>query len=170
MEKERKQRRSIFNLFDLVLIVIAVALGVILFLNARQDEDPAAGTVGLTGDRVNVRFTVEIQEAEEVVTDILKEGEPLVDREKKYNLGTVESVEVGPAFRAVTDYETQTYRLTEVPGLYRALVTVTTEGVADERSITVDGGYVVRVGKTVYGKVPGGAFSGTIVAIERVEK
>lgn len=169
MEKERKQRRSIFNLFDLVLIVIAVILGIVLYLGARRDEDPA-GTAGLTGDRVNVRYTVEIQEVEAFVTDMLKEGEPLVDREKKYNLGTIESVEVGPAVRAVVDYETETHRFTEVPGRFRALVTVTTEGVADERSITVDGGFVVRIGKTVYVKIPGGVFTGTIVAIERVDK
>ena len=170
MEKESKQRRSIFNLFDLALIVIAIALGIVLYLGAHRDEEPAAGTVGLTESRVNVRYTLEISEAEEFVTELVKEGEPLVDREKKYNLGTIESVEVGPAVRSVIDYETGVQRLSEVPGRYRVLITVTTEGVADERNITVDGGFVVRVGKSVLGKVPGGIFTGTIVAIERVSK
>lgn len=168
MEKENKKGRSIINLFDIVLIVIALVLGAALFLSSRGSAGEQ-DTPSLSGNRTPVRYSIELSSVEQNVVDLFKEGDPLVDREKKYNIGTIESVEVSPGRRLVNDYENNRQIYVEEPGRYLLTVTVITEGVIDERNITLDGGYILRIGKTVYGKLPGGVFQGTVVAIEREE-
>lgn len=171
MENENKKKgRSVFNLFDLALILIAAALGVILFLGSRQQPAEGQETPVILGQKVSMRYSLELTSVEQSVVDLFREGDPLIDKEKKYSLGTVESVEVSPSKRTVNDYENGRIVYAEEPGRYSLIVTIKTEGEIGERNITLDGGYLLRVGKSVYGKLPTGVFRATVVAIEREEK
>lgn len=169
MKKENKKRRSIFNLFDLTLIVVVLILGsVIYFVSNRSVEDPAPSLIG--SPTTPIRYTLQVSRIEEFMLDVFEEGKPIVETDKKYIIGTVQSVEIGPGISFVNDYENERQIFVEAPGRYNVMLEVLAEGDVGERNITVGGGYVIRVGKTVSCKMNGGVFQATVVAIERVEK
>lgn len=173
MEQENKKRRSILNLFDLTVIAVVMVLAIVVFFGNRtapSTQDPAA--VGqspvLTPVDVSLRYTLELEGVEEQVVELFKKGEPLIDLEKKYSLGTIESIDVTPTRGFVADVEKGEFVYAVEPGLYTVHLHMTTTGVADGRNITVDGGYTIRIGKYVIGKVPGGTFTAYVVGLERV--
>ncbi len=171
MEKNKDQkRRSVINLFDIALILVALALGGLLYYANRQAGDPGQDVPTVSTQKTTVRYTVEVASLPEEMADQFKAGEPLIDVVKKYFIGTVESIEKGPSRRLVTDFDQKAQVLAEEPGRVTLLLHVTAEAVVEELSITVDGGYAVRIGKSVEGKLSGGVFRGTVVAIERVDK
>ncbi len=170
MEKKDKKGRSVVNLFDIALILVALALGGLLYYVNRQAGTPGQDVPVISAKKTTVRYTVEVSSLTEDVADQFKAGDALIDVVKKYILGTVESVEKGPSRRLVTDFEREEQVLAEEPDRYTLLLTVTADAVLEERNITVDGGYVIRIGKSIQGKVPGCVFNGTVVAVERVEK
>lgn len=169
MEKENKKGRSVVNLFDIALLLVALALGALLYLGSRETNVPGQDVPVISAKKADIRYTIEITSLTEDTAAQFKAGDPLIDVEKKYILGTVESVEVGPSRRLVTDFDSLKRVRAEEPGRVTVLLTVTAEAVIEERNITVDGGYVIKVGRTVLGKVPGCVFSAPVVAIERVE-
>ncbi len=165
MEKENKKGRGVINLFDIVLLLAALALGVLLYIGSR--DEPV--TVETKHETVPILYTVEFQRTEESFPGYIHVGDPVVDRIKKYNVGVVESVEYEPYTRLVPDYESSTMVLSEEPGRVTVRVTIRTEARITERDVIIDGGYVTRVGESVNLKFPETIGLGTTVVMEKVE-
>ena len=169
MEKENKAgKRSLFNLFDIVLILIALALAA-LFLLGR--DRGSSGTAAETSARtVTVHYTVEAADLDEAWSEAVKQGDPVVDRIKKYSVGTVEDVEVTPALRSVINYDAETLDQVEIPGRVTLYITIAAEAVVEDNDgdINIDGGYILKVGNTASLKTPSFTFSGAVVAVERI--
>lgn len=165
---ESKNKKGIFkilNLFDLALIAIAALLAAVLLLN--RGGDTSGAITGESQTRVRVRYTVELTGIRNGAASTIKAGMPVVDKIKKYSMGTVESVEISPTVRTVTDESRNVRVSVPVPGQETATVVITTEAVETDKDITVDGGYIIKVGLPVNVRIPGLSAQGYIMNIER---
>lgn len=162
MEKDKKTgRRSFFNVFDIVVLIIIAALVVFLFL-AREG-------LGNRASKKNVTYVVEFAMVHENVTPHIQEGDVLVDKVKKFSVGTVEKVEVFPAESYISDLENGGQVKVEEPHYDRVLVTISAEADVTDSEVTVDNGFTVRVGLGVYLRGPGYECTGTVVEMNREE-
>lgn len=168
MEKENKKGRSIINVFDIVLIALAAVLAVV-YLTTRGSA-PAASPVETAPSTKTVTYTVEVTELDESYADAVKAGDQIVDRIKKYNIGTVESVEVSESLRNVRIAKDGTVERVPVPGCVTLHINVTAQAAVSDRTITVDGGYELKVGLMCSFKTPGFYGSGAIIKVGRIEQ
>lgn len=159
---------AIFNLFDLGLIAVAVILAAVLVISGRQtaaevvEED--AG-----GEKTQVRYTVELSSLNEDFSDIIKPGDTVIERSKRYSLGTVEDVQVSETTRNVFDYANEVYIKAPVEGYVNLRVTISGSAVIKDDAIYLDDAELLRVGRSVnmlLGKV---ASAATVMEIERGE-
>ncbi len=162
MAKDRKNRK-IFNLFDIIVIVIIIALaGLLFFIREGRDaqESTSAGTV---------RYTLELVGMQNGSADLIQEGDQLVDKVKKYDIGTVVSVEVTPTYRQAYDYVNGGLIESLVDDQQTAVIVVEADCTESSSQITVDGGYVIRAGLTASVRGPGYWGTGYIISVDRGE-
>ncbi len=169
MEKENKKRgfMRIFNVFDLVLIAVAVLLAAALViprLGGSGEDTPAP--LPLSSGTVQVRYVLEVTVSDEY-RDAAKAGMNVVDKIQHYDLGTVESVEVRDAVRRITDYENGRVVNAAVPGQVTMLVTVVGRAAVSGTKILLDEGFLIRVGTGVNGMYGDVNLYGTVVSIDR---
>lgn len=160
MAKENKFRlRDLFNLFDIVVLLIAVLMGVILVLFSR----------GTKSADITVRYTVEFTEMQNGTANLIKVGDKLVDRVKQLDLGEVISVEVEDTVHQVQDFEQGGIRETRSATRQTAIAVIEAPAAETERDFLVSGGFLIKIGIGVSAKGPGYAAYGNILAIEVVE-
>ena len=162
-KEKRSNGKSIFNLFDIIVIVIIVALAILLFFIREErtaQESTSAGTV---------TYTLELVGMQNGAADLIGEGDQLVDKVKKYNIGTVVSVEVMPTYRQVYDYVNGGLVESLVDDQQTAIIVVEAECTESSSQITVDGGYVIRAGLTASVRGPGYWGTGYIMSVDRGE-
>lgn len=165
MENRKKPKLwGILNIFDIVLILVAILLGVVIFMaRSGGDEEETPTGAGMTP----LRYTVEFTNLREEFADSVQVGDQFIDKIKKYSMGTVESVEVTPNIRDVVDYDNARVVRVETPGYVTLLVTIVGEATQTEKTILMDGGYEMRVGMGVNAKSPRFSANGTVLYIER---
>lgn len=164
MEKKNK-KHGIFNVFDLVLIGVAVVLAGILAVSrlSAGDDQPNLPAAIIGG---KVTYTVEFILGEED-RDMIRVGDRVTDKIQHYNLGTVDSVEYTEARRSVTDFNTGKVVRAVIPGKVAVLVTITGSASATDKGTMVDGGYPLYVGLSINAMFPQINESGTVLYIER---
>jgi len=160
---EKKGIWRYLNLFDIVAIVVIVALACVFVLLERQsaaaeETDTGSGTV---------TYVVEFMAMENGSEAFIQPGDRLVDKVKKYEMGNVVSVEITDAREQTHNFEegsmTEAVRTTGKD----AYVTVRAACTETDRAITVGGGFTVRVGKRVSVRGPGYFGTGYIVDVVR---
>lgn len=160
MAKENKFRvRDLFNLFDIVVLIVAVLMGIVLVLFSR----------GTKSADVTVRYTVEFTDMQNGTASLVQVGDSLVDRVKQLELGKVISVEVDSTIHQVQDFEQGGIRETHSATRQTALVVIEAPAAETEQEILVSGGYRLKIGTSVSAKGPGYAAYGTVLAIEIVK-
>lgn len=152
---------KLLNLFDIILILVAVALVAVLFFTRSQ------GSVTPTAESGTVRYTIELTAMQNNSADLISVGDDLVDKVKKYRMGTVVAVEVYPYERQAEDLENGGMVDSPMSTQQAARVTIEASCTQTESQITVDGGYAVRVGTIVNVKGPGYNGLGYVISIER---
>lgn len=163
MEQNNPKFRLRLNLFDGIVLVLALAVGAFLLWSTLKPSAPAAGD----SPAATVRYTVRFQRWIEGTGDLVQEGDELVDNIKNYELGSVVSAEIVPAMSQQLDHESRQYVQTPIPGYEDVLVTVESPCTMNGESITLGGGYKLRVGSTAYIRGEGYMASGPIISIER---
>lgn len=161
MENEKAKKPRFLNLFDIIALLVALALVLAFFAlrrSSRANTGAASGTV---------RYTIELCGLQNGAESLPKAGDSLVDKIKKYNIGKVVSAETEKDMVLSADLETGALVETEVTSQKNVLLVVEASCQDTAAQITVDGGFLVRVGQGVSVKGPGYAGSGYIVAIER---
>ena len=154
MEPNKPKFRFRLNLFDSIVLVLALAVGAFLVWSAiKPAAAPAEGAVSAAG-----------------VSERIKPGDQLVDTVKNYELGTVVSVETVPAQALIQDHEDKAFVLAGIEGYEDALVTVEAPYTEGEDSLLLGGGFKLRVGVTAYVRGSGYMGSGPVVSIERGEQ
>lgn len=162
----KKSFRFKLNLFDgIVLILGLVVVAVLGYLTLKPAADPE------TNSAVNTfRYTVCLEAALEGTGDFVKPGDTVYDSIKNYNLGTVESVEVGPGLVKTLDEENKTIVFAETEGLENVYITVVANGTLSDNAVVLDGGYNLRVNAVAYIRGEGYVGFGPVVYIERGEE
>lgn len=163
MDRNSKIRIS-FNLFDIIIILIVIALvaGFAVYQTRSSSSGGASGTK-------TVQYQVEITGLTEGTGDMIREGDPIVDKVKKNGMGTVVSSEFYPMTKQVVDLETGNTLYSEVPGQYSALITIEAVCSDSGTALTTDGGFVVRAGEDASIIGPGYSGGGFVVNVMRGE-
>ena len=163
MEPNKPKFRFRLNLFDSIVLVLALAVGAFLVWSAiKPAAAPAEGAVSAAG---TVQYTIRFQKMIQGVSE-----DQLVDTVKNYELGTVVSVETVPAQALIQDHEDKAFVLAGIEGYEDALVTVEAPYTEGEDSLLLGGGFKLRVGVTAYVRGSGYMGSGPVVSIERGEQ
>lgn len=165
MESNTPKFRLRLNLFDGIVLVLALAVGAFLLWTALKPDTASVGTPAAASS--TVRYTVRFQKWIEGTSSLIESGDKLVDNIKNCELGSVVSSEVVPAQSLQLDHNSRQYVLTTIPGYEDVLVTVESPCTITDEAITLGGGYALRVGGTAYIRGEGYMASGPIVAIER---
>lgn len=122
MEPNKPKFRFRLNLFDSIVLVLALAVGAFLVWSSiKPAAAPAEGAVSAAG---TVQYTIRFQKMIQGVSERIKPGDQLVDTVKNYELGTVVSVETVPAQALIQDHEDKAFVLAGIEGYEDALVTV----------------------------------------------
>ena len=169
MEQNNGKFRLRLNLFDGIVLIVALAVGAFLLWNAFKPAPSTAGETTTTTSST-VRYTIRFQRLMEGTGSLIQPGDALVDTIKNYKLGNVVSVEVVPSQYQILDQEDRDYVLTTISGYEDALVTVEAPCTNSNDTILLDGGYTLRVGATAYIRGEGYMGSGPIISIEREEQ
>lgn len=157
MEPNKPKFRFRLNLFDSIVLVLALAVGAFLVWSAiKPAAAPAEGAVSAAG---TVQYTIRFQKMIQGVSERIKPGDQLVDTVKNYELGTVVSVETVPAQALIQDHEDKAFVLAGIEGYEDALVTVEAPYTEGEDSLLLGGGFKLRVGVTAY--VRGSGYMGS---------
>lgn len=164
MEQNTPKFRLRLNLFDGIVLVLALAAGAFLLWTSLK---PAAAPVGDASSAATVRYTVCFQRWIEGTGSLIQSGDKLVDNIKNYEMGSVVSAEVVPAQSQQLDHVNRQYVLSGVSGYEDVLVTVESPCTKNDEAITLGGGYALRVGAMAYIRGEGYMASGPIISIER---
>ncbi len=162
MEQKPEKFRLRLNLFDSIIIVLALAVGALLLWNTLKPD-----TTPEQVETTTVRYTLCLQRWIEGTSSAIKEGARLTDSVRNFELGNVVSARAIPATEQLVDVETKSYVQAVLEGYEDVLITVESPCVKSEESITLGGGYALRVGATAFIQGDGFLGSGFVYAIER---
>ena len=167
---ENKKIRWKLNLFDLLVILLALAVAAgIVWMRYQQNRaaQAAQDAGGASGGSAVVRYVVELDEMSLQAAEMVAPGDALVERTRKQAMGTVESVEVALTRTLTKDQTTGNYHFVEIPERYTATMVVTDTATVSDSSIVSSGGLEIRAGTSVRVFGPGYYGSGYIVSVER---
>ena len=164
MEQNTPKFRLRLNLFDAIVILAALAVGALLLWVRLR---PAVPVQAEPGAQDSVRYTVRFQRWAPGTGSLVTPGDQIADNVKNYEIGRVVSAQVVPTQQQVVDQENRRWVWAEVEGMEDVLVTIEAPCSVSEESITVGGGYELRVGVMAYLRGNGYMGSGPIVAIEQ---
>ena len=164
MEQNKKAFGLHLNLFDGIVILVALVVGGILLWSQLKPAAPADDP-----DAQPIRYTIRMLKTVPGMGDQVKVGDTVLDSSKGFEMGTVVSAETVPSYDLTVDNESQSYVEVPVPGKEDVYVVVDSTAVITEKSITLTGGSIIRVGETMYFRGPGYMCTGRIHAIERGE-
>ena len=162
---EQKRFRLKLNLFDGIVLILAVAVGAFLLWRTLKPQVPVQSDPTVTS---TVRYTVRFQRWAPGTSGVIEAEDQLADNIKNYEIGRVVSAQAVPAKMQVLDLQSRRYIWAEAEGFEDVLVTVEAPCVVSDEAITVGGGYELRVGEIAYVRGEGYMGSGPIVAIEEV--
>lgn len=163
MEQNTPKFRLRLNLFDGLVLLIALAVGAVLAWTALKPQAPVEAAPQNTA---TVRYTIRFQRMSPEAAQLVEEGDLLADNVKNYEMGKVTGIQAVPAQVPVVDHVNQRSVLAVQEGVLDLLVEVTAPCTATQKSITVGGGYEIRVGGVQYIRGQGYMASGPIVAME----
>lgn len=152
------------NLFDGIVIVLALAVGGLLLWSRLK---PAAPIPADPTVQDTVRYTVRLQRWAPGTSALVEVGDQIADNIKNFEVGRVVAVEAAPALVQVLDQDSRRVVWAELEGMEDVLITIEAPCVTSDESITVGGGYQVRVGALAFLKGQGYLGSGPIVALEQ---
>ena len=166
MEQNTQKFRLKLNLFDGIVLVLAVAVAAFLLWRAMKPAVQVPMDPSVTS---TVRYTVRFQRWTPGTSALIQAGDRIAANIKNYEIGQVVSAEAEPARIQVLDTQNRRYVWAEMDGFEDVLVTIEAPCTVSDAAITVGGGYELRVGSTGYFRGEGYMGSGPIVAIEEVQ-
>ena len=164
-QKNSGKFRLRLNLFDCIVIALALLVGGVLLLSRMQGAENSAEVP----ESERIRYTICLKKTVDGTSELIKVGDPLVDNQKNNDLGEITQVRVENATAVILDQVNGTYNKAEIPGYTDIYVTMESTATIQEDQILVGSGHVLRVGEAIYVKGPGYTASGSVYAIERGE-
>ena len=164
---EQKKFRLRLNLFDGIVLVLALAVGAFLLWNAMKPRIPDEAAPASTS---NVRYTVRLQKCIPGTSELIRIDDQVADNIKNYVVGKVAAVEAVPCRRRVVDEENLRKIWVETDEYEDILLTLESPCQITDSAIVLDGGYELRVGSTAYLRGIGYMGTGPVVSIEEAAK
>ncbi|MDR0838341.1 MAG: DUF4330 domain-containing protein [Oscillospiraceae bacterium] len=152
------------NLFDIVIIILALAAGFLLL--RLSNADGGGGTVLNPGKQLTARYTLELSNLPLGTAELIKPGDRLTEVVEKRFVGSVVSVEITPYLTTSKDTYTGDFILTEVPERRSAVITLDLPA-SDTGSEINASGFVLRGGINLSVTGPGYAGVGLVINVER---
>ncbi len=164
--ENKPKKRSVFNIFDITLIVIAIILAVCIFALRKpsknapvpETDEPVPGMVS---------YTVEITGMQNGSAHMVAVGDKLVERSHKWDMGTVTAVEVTPTTRRTFNENTMEYSDVDTELTETAIITILASCTEDAGNINVAGNQPIKVGASIRLNGPGYYGAATVIGIER---
>lgn len=159
MKKSRKLF-GLFNVIDLLIILLIVVAGVIgvkILLGGGKVSQVETETKTYT-------YVVEGKEVLADIMDFPEIGANVYNSSTSAYLGTIKDVRLEPFTEVIFSRETNQYEKVPVEGFGNIYLTIEGTGTETERDITVEG-TVVKVGAELNVKSKGFAFKGYIVEV-----
>ena len=166
MEQNTQKFRLKLNLFDGIVLVLALAVAAFL---AWRTLKPTASVPSDPTVASTVRYTVLFQRWTPGTGELIQPGDQIADNIKNYEVGRVVSAETVPARVQTPDQEGRKYVWAELEGYEDVRVTIEAPCVVSDDAITVGGGYAVRAGSMAYLRGEGYMGSGPILSVEEVQ-
>lgn len=166
MEENKGRFRLKLNLFDGIVIVVALAVAAVLLYMQLKPAAVPAGDAS-TPAAATTQYTIRLQKTLPGTGDLIESGDALVDVVKNFELGTVVSATVMPATDSIINENAKAYVTAEIPGYEDIDIVVEASVTYGEEDILVGSGYELRVGEKIYVRGPGYLGSGEVYAIER---
>ena len=163
--EENKGFRLKLNLFDGIVILLALAVGAVLLYMNLKPAAPAGDTSAPAA--ATTQYTIRLQKTLPGTGELIEAGDALVDVVKNFELGTVVSATVMPATDSIINEEAKAYVTAEIHGYEDIEIVVESSVTYGEENILVGSGYKLRVGEKIYVRGPGYLGSGEVYAIER---
>lgn len=165
MEQEEKKKISLrLNLLDSVILLLALAVGGYVLWQGLSVQE----TVSVVQTQ-EITYTIMMKELQEDTCDLVAPGTTLVDAVKNYQVGEIVSSRVEPAERQVLDHENKIFRTAYLEGSVDVHAVVKAEVVDHGTYLSVDNGFILRVGTQVFLRGEGYMASGYITHIDRLE-
>lgn len=164
MEQNRPGFRLRLNLFDAIVILIALAAAAFLLWQRLRPAAPDAAPAA-----AQIEYTIYLRQTLPGTGERVRPGDALVDAVKNIDLGEVSAVRTAPAVRSIINEAEECYTTAGIPGYEDIYITVRASGSVSESQVLVGGGYAVRVNEAVFVRGPGYLGSGEIYSIERGE-
>lgn len=159
---QNKNRLSL-NLFDAIVLMIALAVGGFLLWQMLAPEEGASAKSGV------IEYTISIKEVQEGTSDLVVVGSEIYDVVKNYHLGTVISSTSSPAQKQVLNHSTKSYQTSYLEGYEDIEVRLTTTMTESDTDILADAGFEMRVGTLLYMRGAGYMAVGYITQINRTD-
>lgn len=166
MEQNTPKFRLRLNLFDGIVLLLALAAAAFLLWRAAKPDTPAQADPTASS---TVRYTIRFQRWAPGSESAIQPEDRIADNIKNYEVGQVVSAQAVPALVQVADEESRRWVWAELEGFEDVLVTVEAPCTVSDAAITVGGGYEIRVGSRGFFRGEGYMGSGPIVAIEEVQ-
>lgn len=144
-----------------VLIILAVIAAVVFAAAYFGSHGTGLGNA----DNHPITYEVMIKKVDYDFVSEITAGQKVSDRVKGYDRGTVESVEIVPHSDKSTDLTTGGQALKEYPGLYDAIVRISTKAEVTDRYINLSGNRV-DIGKEAYLQIGPNVYKSWVSAIE----
>lgn len=157
-ERKKKKLFGVFNIVDILLIVIVLVGAVIgwKLLAGKGQAEQAAGKV--------YSYVVMGPEVLDETADFPVIGGNAYNSSTSVYLGTVEDFQTEPYTEIVYDEQEEAFRKVPVEGYSTIYLTIAGQGTETERDITVEG-TTVKVGMELNVKGKGYAFKGIVVEV-----
>lgn len=164
MEQNTPKFRLRLNLFDSIVLILALAVGAFLLWNALK-PDPAAK--GPSSETSTVRYTVRFQKWKPGDSALIQLGDKLTDNIKNLELGKVVAVQAVPSQTVLLDEDSRAFVLATIQGYEDVLVTVESPAAMAKDAVVLGDGYRLWVGATAYIRGSGYMATSSVISIER---
>lgn len=146
------------NFFDIVIVVVLIALAGGVYFFARKETKV---------DTKTISYQLELAECPVGLSEKIAVGTDLTDNVKNYYMGKVLAVSAKPSVRLGEDKVNNNIVESTIEGFEDVIITVEAQVTESPSEFKVPSGYVVRAGKEVALKGNGFAGKGYILSIER---
>lgn len=163
MAQKPETFRLRLNLFDSIVLILALAAGAFLLWNALNPNSAAPEQA----ESSTIHYTIRLQRCIPGTAGAVAEGARLTDSIRNYEIGSVVSAQAAPAEELLVDSVNKRWTLAEIDGYEDVLLTVEAPGSISDSAVTLSSGYIVRTGAAAYVQGDGFLGSGYICAIER---
>lgn len=133
-----------FNLFDAVVIVLLVIVGITVFFKAQAFLGIGSGDAN-TLRETSVDFEIRVEGVRDASVNAYSIGDEIVASETRHFIGTVTAIDVIP-YEDLAENAQGEFVLSQVPEKYTVILRVNAAAIETNRGFVV-GGYDIKVGK-----------------------